>query len=99
MMGNRYNDSAAEYVKAHGTATTDMLVDVLGYPSGAKRLQQALRAFCVDHPNLYEVAVCGRKTGTWAWREPKIPERMRRSILDVPPLDMRVLGRPVIVVR
>ena len=98
-MGNRYNELAAAYVKTHGTATINQLVDVLGYPSGAKRLQQALRAFCVDHPALYEETTCGRKHGVWRWREPQIPDRMRRSILDVPPLDVKCLGRPIIPVR
>ena len=91
--------AAIDHLQRVGQATLHDLCSAICYQKPPHFLAHALRKYGQDHGRVYEVTVCGRKMGTWAYREPVIPERMQRAILDVPPLDMRVLGRPIIVVR
>ena len=90
---------AVDHLKRHGQADLHTLCRAIGYHKSAETLANALRNYAYHHGYVYEITICGRKHGTWGYREPVIPERMQRSIMDVPPLDMRCLGRPIIVVR
>ena len=92
--------NAIDYLKHHqGAASLHDICRSIGYTKGATNLANCLRNYAFNHGTIHEVTVCGRKMGTWAYREPVISERMQRSIMDIPPLDMRCLGRPIIVVR
>ena len=92
-------ERAAAYLKEHGSGSIQDIARAIGWRKSANALNLMLIQYIEHYPNLYQVRTCGRQFGMWAYRERVIPERMQRSIMDIPPLDTRCLGRPIIVVR
>lgn len=91
--------AAVEYLERVGQASLQDIVRAIAYKNGAHNLSQALRIYAENHGKIHQVTICGKAMGTWRYREPVVSERARRSLLTLPALDVRCLGRPIIVVR